>query len=1046
MTFMRWTLCAALLLTAACQAGEPNQLFGQVTDTKGGPLVGATIQVQSESTGARWMVQTDREGAYFLGGLAAGRFKVTARMPGFRTVSRTGAVLDTGSELRIDFALELLAIHEIVTVTTGRDTMDPSDSSSLLLTRTDPGGGTNLPVNGGDPRVLFDLMPGVIITPAQTGDAGQFTANGQRPNSNVFRIDGMSANTGVGNSTLPGAFPVASLPAMTAIGSTENLVSNDTAQSVELRTSDLSPEYSNRPGAEVLVNTRSGSNQFHEEFYGNIRDNGWNARDWFANSVGLAYPRPSYYRYGAAFGGPLRRNRTFYFLSAEEASLTDTGIQLTSVPSMNARQNAPDKLKQLLTYYPRPIGPDLGGGEAEGIVALGETARLVNTALRIDQSLGRHGNLFFRVAESPSRLDVSRFNWASGTAGFTIGNANSIDDLRFNYSRADLLFSAFGGGPGFVDGTFGLAGLLPGFTFYPDGGVSYSPPAAGLTSPLPKLNESQTILALSVPGLGQFLSSGMGRARQNQEELRDTYTRTVGRHELHLGLDYIRLTPSRDLGTYAVIGVAQSLQSLLDGAPLAVTSSSPPQNGGHIDQIFLFAQDTVRINERLSLFYGSGWEITPPTPAQSQVPTVSGLWDGTNWISTYSGEINATAPWPMRFGQFSPRLGAASRLGRDWVLRAGAGIFYDATLGASVNPINGAPFNSWLLPSGGSGIDPATGSSTSTASQGANSPDVKRFLQGSYPALHLPASYQWRASVEKQLAPQSVASVSYLGSVGRNLLGHEAYVDPTTGVLQRIVTLTENSSNYQSLQARYTGPIGRNLFGTVSYTWSHSADDGSQDSAMFLIHPGYQLSEASGSSSFDVRHAVSATLSYELPGAVSRARLPPWLSGWSLSGILRARSGFPIDVFSYDQALGQGFDNVGRPNLVPGVPLWISDSLAPGNRRLNPAAFDLPAAGVQGNLGRNLIRGNGLFQIDASLRREFALVHGISGQIGLNMFNVLNHPAFADPVPYLSSPWFGQSTSMQNLMLGAGSPNTGLPPLFQTGGARSVEFSFRVSF
>jgi hypothetical protein len=131
---------------------------------------------------------------------------------------------------------------------------------------------------------------------------------------------------------------------------------------------------------------------------------------------------------------------------------------------------------------------------------------------------------------------------------------------------------------------------------------------------------------------------------------------------------------------------------------------------------------------------------------------------------------------------------------------------------------------------------------------------------------------------------------------------------------------------------------------------------------------------------------------------------------------------------------------------VSGVPVWIADPSVAGGVRLNPAAFALPPAGATGSLGRNAITGNPLAQVDMSLHRDFAIVHGLSLEVGLNVFNVLNHPAFADPVPFLSSPWFGQSTSMQNLMLGSGSANTGLPPLFQSGGPRSAELSFRVSF
>jgi len=292
---------------------------------------------------------------------------------------------------------------------------------------------------------------------------------------------------------------------------------------------------------------------------------------------------------------------------------------------------------------------------------------------------------------------------------------------------------------------------------------------------------------------------------------------------------------------------------------------------------------------------------------------------------------------------------------------------------------------------------------------------------------------------------RGVASAAWLGAAGRGLLGHQAYVDAETGVLRRNVALTENSSSYQALQVRYSGSATRSLYGSVSYSWSHSIDDGSQDSSVFLVHPGYRLSEARASSSFDVRHALTAAWSYHAPRLGPSSRLPVWLGGWTWSGMARVRSGFPIDVFLHAQPLGRGFDNAGRPDRVAGAPLWIDDAQVAGRRRLNQAAFGAPA-GAAGTLGRNAIAGNGLMQVDMSLRREFRLVGGLSAEVGVNVFNVLNHPAFADPTPYLSSPWFGQSTSMQNLMFGSGSPNTGLPPLFQPGGARSAELSFRVSF
>ncbi|MBV9745489.1 MAG: TonB-dependent receptor, partial [Acidobacteriia bacterium] len=995
-------LVLALSIVWVLAAADAAVLSGLVEDTSGHPLANANVLVQSESTGARWRIQTDDSGRYQITGISPGRYKITTRLAGFRTVSRVGAAVEDGETARIDFSMELLGLHELITVESGRDALDPAAGSGLLLTRDSAG--ASLPANGGDYRVLFDLAPGVVITPAASSDGGQFASGGQRPNANTFRVDGISANTGVGSSILPGAFPGASLPAMTPIGTTEALVSNETAQSVELRSSDFSPEFSDRPGAESLVNTRSGTNSYHAEFFGNIRDNGWNARDWFANSFALESPRPSYDRLGFTAGGPILRNKTFFFLSAEGTRISDDAIQLTAVPSLGAHQSATGALQQVLSYYPEPIGPDLGGGQAVGLAQTYVSEQFFTASARVDQSLGSHGNFFARIVESPARplhdaeSQLISTNWASGTLGFTLGGSSVVNDFRVGYSRGDLLLSFFGGAPIFYsDLVFGISSLL-GFNF-PSNGL----PAA-LTSVLPPAG-AEPIAGLSIPGLGQFVSFNEGLAQQDQFEVRHTFSKTSGRHQFRAGADYVRLHPKRHGDLFTELGAAASLQSLLDNQPLAVTISHPAEDGGRIHEISTFAQDTFRISDRLNLLYGLAWDITPPVRA-TQIPTFSGLWTGSEWLSLYSGNINGTAPWPMRWGQLAPRVALAYRLAPDVVLRGGFGVFRDGTLGAAVNPINGAPFNSWLLSSDGAGpgVSATATTSTSTSSQ---SPDVKQFLAGNYPGLRLPTSYQWRLAVEKQLGLRGVGSLAYVGAVGRDLLGHEAYVDPATGILERLITLTTNSSSYGALEMRYSGSLSHNIYGSLSYTWAHSMDNGSLDSSEFLIHPGYSLNEARASSNFDVRQSVAAALSYRAPMESRSSPLPPWLAGWTVSGIFRARSGFPITVLSNEQPLGEAFDNVGRPDLVPGVPVWIADPSVAGGRRLNPAAFAVPPAGQPGTWGRNAITGNPLIQLDASLHRQFALFRGLSLEVGLNVFNVLNHPAFADPVPFLSSPWFG---------------------------------------
>jgi hypothetical protein len=1037
---MRMTclLLFALLCTLGLAAAPMIGIFGVVRDRAGHILPGADIQAQSESTGARWKTRADESGRYSLDGLAPGLYKLTVRYPGFRTMSRLSAVVDPDG-LSVDFAMDLLSLHEVVTVASGRDEIDPSSSGGLLLTRDSPGAA--LPASSSDFRALFDLMPGILITPAGANDGGQFSSNGQRPNSNAFRVDGVSANSGVGASTLPGSFPGAALPAMSAIGSTDALGSSETAQSVELRTAELAPESGERLGSQAIITSRSGSNEFHGDIFANLRDGSWSARDWFANSYGIDYARPSYHDFGGVFGGPIWRNKTFFFLSVENSQLNDSGLDLTTVPTLSERQNAPASVQALLNAFPAPIGSDVVGGEAQGLMGLGRNASVSSYAARLDQVLGSWGTMFARYVCSPSSSYASSIDaiqgaadWRSLTVGLTAGEGRTVHEIRLGYSRADFrsTYADTPWGPAFP-----LAGLWPSS----DGGGIVST----IGTLLPAADSSATVWAVSIPNLGEFMSGDYGKTSQTQWSIGHTVAVQASRHQIRIGWEYLQLTPSRSAALTSVLGAATSLQSLLDGDPLAVTITQSPRIGATSHNLALYAQDTVRLARGLNVLYGIRWEITPPIAGRSQFYSVSGLWSGANWTTAGNGNAIGEAPWPMHFGQIAPRLGVAYRLPKsDLVLRAGVGIFYDTALGMALDSINGAPFNSWLLAAGATGAtEPPAGAPTLN---GSLTPDVLQFLSGPYPPLRLPASYQWKVSLERHLGSRGLGSLAYLGSANRNLLGNEMYVDPGTGVLERRVTLTENSSSYSALQARYTGSLTDHVYVSSSYTWSHCIDNGSNDSTIFLIHPGYDLKEARASCDFDVRQSLTAALSYQMGRSGVAAHLPSWLVGWTISGVFRAHTGFPIDVITGEQMLGLQVDNVDRPSLVSNQPIWIGDSSVAGGRRLNPAAFAVPSDGQQGTLGRNAIYGNGLTQMDVSLRRHFGLTSRTSLEVSLNVFNVLNHPAFANPVPFLNSPLFGLATSMQNLMLGSGTPNTGLPPLFQTGGSRSAEIHLRVSF
>src|SRR5260370_2605650 len=250
------------------------------------------------------------------------------------------------------------------------------------------------------------------------------------------------------------------------------------------------------------------------------------------------------------------------------------------------------------------------------------------------------------------------------------------------------------------------------------------------------------------------------------------------------------------------------------------------------------------------------------------------------------------------------------------------------------------------------------------------------------------------------------------------------------------------ASNYRSWQAQYRRRLAHGFSALASYAWSHSIDNSSTDSGIYWAGSGLTAAGDRASSDFDVRQAFTAGFSYEIPAG---RRASPW-GGWALDGIVHARAGFPITLLNAEQSTGVSFENAFRPNLAAGQPNWIADRSAPGGRRLNGAAFRAAADSRAGNLGRNALNGFGMSQVDLAMRREFSVGERLSLQLRIEAFNALNHPNFADPVRFLASPLFGRSGSMLNLMLGTGSPGSGLAPVFQGGGARALQMPVRFSF
>lgn len=1008
-------------------AGQGGFVAGVVRDRSGGPVAGAEVRVQSEATGARQKVYCDPAGLYMTSELAAGNYRVTVRRDGFRTVTRPDIAVTGGKQTMVDVTIELLPLQQEITVVASQSSEDPL-VSGVTVSRDSPGAST--PANGHDVHAILSLMPGATMTPASLTSGGQFTVGGQRPNTNSFRVDGASGNVGLGIISIPGAFPGDSLPGMTTIGGMQNFASSEETERVELHSADFALEYGDRPGAQIAIDTRSGTNEFHGSALGYLRPHALDSSDWFARGAAANLPSPALNGWGGGLGGPIWRNHTFFFASFERTSVHDNALQIIPVASAAGRAAAGAPYQLILDAFPQPVGRALNAYESVGYLPLQKTAAITNSSFRLDQSFGKWAQFFARYAFVPSSSTsielgsaYSRFNWESATAGLNTATGNVTQAARFNYTR---VYAVAQHGP---HDTQALTALQKAITE-----IAVQLQAEPLSYNYYYLGTG-SVTQVSMAGEGQAITGQSGDS--NQLQVAASYAAHIRLHkqDIQAGGSFTLLQPNSNSLVSSLAVAVPDIASLIQGVPLGLTQAMFIAAEKPIDKWSYFGQDTVHLGTNLDLLFGARWEFThSPFSFYPGAPTYYsylGYWRGVGagLPAAMSGSVYApTTTLPRRYTQIAPRLALAYRSPlAGVVMRAGAGVFYDTGAGSIVSNEN--PLSIWqYLPS-------------------TQNPNMNSTPAADYPTiLYLPQVLEWRASLEKTLADQALFSLTYSGSQGRNLLRDEATVDPNTNVINTIGFTSHGRSTYQALLAQFHGNLSPSFYFSAAYTWSHSIDTGSSDTALELVQPGVSTLADKGSSAFDIRHLLLASLSYRLPESKFAPRFRPVLGKWTISSTLFARTGFPFDVTTVDRSNGFGFDNSGRADLVKGQPLWLNDPSAPGGRVLNPAAFGTPADGQNGTLGRNSLTGPGIFQIDLSLRRQFRLFRNTSLEASASAYNLANHPAFSNPVSYLGSALFGQSTSTANLMLGTGSPTTGLTPLFQAGGARTVELGLRFTF
>lgn len=746
-------------------------------------------------------------------------------------------------------------------------TVTGSSSCTVLISSAPQSGSItsqsiqNLPLQGRSVAGLYTLVPAVLLNSTNTG---LYNVNGQRSTSNSFVLDGVSANFGIApGGESPGTSASGNMPALTASGGANSITTLEATSEVTLQTPTAQPEYGRVAGGQMELATRGGTNSFHGSVFHFFGNDALDANDWFANSRDLKQPAKRLNFFGGTFGGPIVKDKTFFFASYEGMRLRQPMVGITDVPSIASRTGAIADMQPFLNLFPVPNGASRPDGFAEFAASFANPARHDTGSINIDHLLNLnttlHGRYSFADSDAtlrgPNGLSLNTLNRIQNRSQMITGSlthtltSNTSLDVRANYSRARV------SGAYFLD-DFGGA-VVPGAPF----------PTSSFSFDLNSRNAA-------------WMFGDEQSNLQRQFNLRSAVVHLDGKHSLKFGGDYRRLSPSIDLR-------ASELNAFFDGIDQATTGMATRVNllrfGGPQNPVFhnlsLFAQDEWRMTSRVMLTYGARWELAPPPSTDGQAFAVDQVSDPTTLKLAESG----SSLWKTRYLNFAPRVGVAYEIMDDFVLRGGAGILYDLGEDRSGDIFaNSVPFVT-----GGSVFNSPFPGLSNTSSN-----DLP--LLAFDPRLKVPYVINWNVSLQKGLGARQLISAAYLGSSGKRLLNTETFLGQNPDFSFLRVTTNQGKSDYRALQLKFERPFANHFAALVSYTLSQSMDNVIDDSARRVVMTVFDRVP----SDFDVRHQLTGFATYELPAPFRSGLGNKLFRNWAVDSIFNARSAKPLKFVS----------------------------------------------------------------------------------------------------------------------------------------------------
>jgi hypothetical protein len=1021
-------------------------LSGTIVDPSGAAVVGAAVTVTNLETGLVQRTTTGQDGRYDVFALPVGQYELRVAKQGFEEQTRTGIRLNIDQEATVDFALKVGRVSERITVNSDAPLVsaNTADVAGLVGERQVK----DLPLNGRSYDLLLPLNPGVVnFTSEKTGGTGisnsttgnNFAVSGNRPQQNVFLLNGVEYTGAAENNMTPG-------------GPSGELLGVDAVREFNVLRDSYGAEYGKHPGAQVLIVTQSGGNQWHGSAYDFLRNSALDAANYFNHGAAPPFERN---QFGVSDGGPIQKNKTFFFANYEgyRQSLHQTSVSF--VPDETSRAAAVPAVQPLLALWPEPTpgAPDFNG-IAEFFGSPLQTVHEDFGTARVDHIFSPQDSLsaIYTVDDGgdvtatpsdPYSTDILNLREQVLSVQEThLLGPFGLNTARMGYSRAAYYFT---GEPTPGTPAASVTGFLTGL---PVGAVVVGGSAA---------SNPQAQIGLAGSNNGSNLS-----VARNLVSAEDRVTLTKGRHQVTLG---VWLQPFQSNETLALSQYGQatfsSLQTFLAGTTASfLYDPTPTEMAWRSFFGAWYAQDAVRVTPRLSVSLGFRDEFTTGwNEAHGRAASFT-FTDGV--INTQPMIGNSI--FTVNKGRFlpQPRIGLAwTPFGTKTVIRAGFGMYNDLQDALGYRADQNAPFNPTYsiasLPVSSLPIDPSV-----PVPAGA-----KVLPAGVQPDMNTPTLISWSLRLERALGANTALTVGYVGSHGyHEIIGLDAnepfpticpaapcpatypvadstgtpavtlstgfptgsplagapvpagsfYIpagapkaNPALGPSWTWFSIGDSSYNALQLDLDHRFTHGLSLHG--AYTWSKALDDGDSlnqtaaPNAPGLVSNPFDLSADWGPATYDVRNTAVASVIYDLPfgagkafggGATGAGRA--LIGGWSLDSIVTLESGFPFTPqLSYNPSNNGDTKNPVRPFRNPDFTGPVILGKPP--QWFNPAAFIAPPStgGFYGNLGRNTFTGPGLATWDFAAVKDTTLREGLRLQFRAEFFNILNRANFNTP-------------------------------------------------